>query len=234
MQVSTITLEGEEFPIAIKRHATAKRYTLRYDGEQELIKLTIPKRASIKGGLEFTASRANWLFGQMHKVADRTELAPGAEFPLLGLNTLLAHEAGRGMAELDESEQPQTLTIRGGADFFNSRLKRYLSRYLKEFITPIANEYAGTLGVKFKKVSIRDTKTHWGSCTPDGNLSFAFRLVFAEPEIVDYIVAHEVAHLRELNHSKDFWQLTEQLCPDYKTHRKWLKEHGSELERFVV
>ena len=126
------------------------------------------------------------------------------------------------------------LVIHGNSDFFQSRLRRFLQQYLREFIQPIAKNYADELGVQFKKVSIRDTKTHWGSCTPDGNLSFAFRLVFAEPEIVDYIVAHEVAHLRELNHSKAFWKLTEQLCPDYNAHRKWLKEHGDELGKFVT
>lgn len=234
MEPTTVTLEGQEFPLAILRHGRAKRYTLRWDSEAQLIKLTVPKRASVKRGIEFTQSRANWLFQQMHKTTNRVQLAPGQSFPLLGLSTLLAHEAGRGIASLDESEQPQTLTIFGDGDFFPSRLRRYLQGYLREFITPLARNYANELGVTFNKVSIRDTKTHWGSCTADGNLSFAFRLVFADPQLVSYIVAHEVAHLVEMNHSKAFWELVEQLCPDYKKHRKWFKEHGGELSRYNV
>ena len=230
----TVMLEGQEFPIHITRHGRARRYVLKFDSENDIIKLTVPKRASIKGGVEFTQSRANWLFQQMHKAGERIQLEPGITFPLLGLPTLLAHQPGRGVAELDEMEQPQMLTIHGHTDFFSSRLKRYLQNYLREFIQPIAKDYAGQLGVSFRKISVRDTKSHWGSCAPDGSLSFAFRLVFAEPDLVDYIVAHEVAHLREMNHSPAFWKHVEQICPDYKQQKQWFKAHGGELEQYML
>lgn len=234
MQPTHVELEGDLYPITITRRPRARRYVLRVDSKDQQIKLTVPSRASIKGGIEFTQSRANWIFQQLHKARQHMALVPGVAFPLLGLPTLLMHQPGRGVAELDEAEQPQTLMIYGDGAFFQSRLKRYLKQYLKDYLDLQVKFYAEKLGAEYSKISVRDTSSHWGSCTPDGKLSFAFRLVFAEPHLVDYIVAHEVAHLKEMNHSPAFWKLVGDICPDYKHHRKWFKQYGEQLNQYKL
>lgn len=85
------------------------------------------------------------------------------------------------------------------------------------------------LNLEYNKVFIKDQKTRWGSCSSQGNLNFNYRLVMAPLPVIDYLVTHELAHLAEMNHSKRFWSLVERVCPEYKKHRQWLKEHGSEL-----
>ncbi len=96
-------------------------------------------------------------------------------------------------------------------------------------ITARVNHYIQGTGHSYKTLSIRDQKSRWGSCSSRGTLSFNYRLIFAPPRVLDYVVVHEICHMTHMNHSKDFWDLVEQIMPDYKIHKKWLKEHGQEL-----
>lgn len=238
MQHYTITINGAPYPLQATRKATAKRYIIRVDGDAKIIKLTVPKYGSFKQGLAFAKTRENWILQQLIQHSQTIQLAPGVVFPLLGEQTLLLHESGRGTASLrgtaGDDASNQQLTIHGDIDYFSGRLERFLKKQLLEFIQPIARSYAEELGVTIKKISVRDTRSHWGSCAADTSLSFASRLAFAKPKIIDYVIAHEVAHIKEMNHSRAFWQLTEQLCPACQTHRAWLKKHGGELSRYLL
>lgn len=89
--------------------------------------------------------------------------------------------------------------------------------------------YAGLMNVQYGRITIRNQKTRWGSCSSKGNLNFNCLLMLAPDEVVDYVVIHELCHLIEMNHSKAFWKQVEQVMPDYKKHRKWLKDHGNEI-----
>lgn len=89
--------------------------------------------------------------------------------------------------------------------------------------------YAGLMNVQYGRITIRNQKTRWGSCSSKGNLNFNCLLMLAPDEVVDYVVIHELCHLIEMNHSKAFWKQVEQMMPDYKKHRKWLKDHGNEI-----
>jgi predicted metal-dependent hydrolase len=172
---------------------------------------------------------------------------------VLGEKILLKHEPGRGLATYQRhsadsagieqnpalpdltgsaaqlSRMTNSLAIHGDIAFFERRLKDWLTKHLRSHITLLAEEKARVLGVKFARIQIRDASSHWGSCSASGTLSFTFKLVFASAAQLEYIVCHEVAHLREMNHSLKFWKLVEQLCPDYAKHRRWLKTHGHTL-----
>ncbi len=102
----------------------------------------------------------------------------------------------------------------------------------REYSQKKAAYYAGILGVSFERVRIAGQKTLWGSCSGKGTLSFNWKLMLAPPEVFDYVIAHEVCHLKEMNHSKKFWAWVGFLVPDYREHRTWLKEHGKELQYF--
>ncbi len=112
---------------------------------------------------------------------------------------------------------------------YERRLEAPYRQAAKEYIPKRVAYYAGLLGVDYNTITIRDQKTRWGSCSSKGNLSFSWRLILAPPKVLDYVVVHELCHRREMNHSPRFWALVESIIPDYKTHRKWLKENGEKL-----
>ena len=99
----------------------------------------------------------------------------------------------------------------------------------KEYFPKRVSHYHALTGGTYHKITIRDQKTRWGSCSSNGTLSFNYRLMYAPPRVLDYVVVHELCHLTHMNHSKDFWNMVASIMPEYKTYRQWLKEHGKEL-----
>lgn len=112
---------------------------------------------------------------------------------------------------------------------YERRLEAPYRQAAKEYIPKRVAYYAELLDVTYATISIRDQKTRWGSCSSKGNLSFSWRLILAPPKVLDYVVVHELCHRKEMNHSPRFWALVESIIPDYKIHRKWLKENGEKL-----
>ena len=112
---------------------------------------------------------------------------------------------------------------------YERRLEAPYRQAAKEYIPKRVAYYAQLLDVTYATISIRDPKTRWGSCSSKGNLSFSWRLILAPPKVLDYVVVHELCHRKEMNHSPRFWALVESMIPDYKIHRKWLKENGEKL-----
>ncbi|WP_296836127.1 M48 family metallopeptidase [Butyrivibrio sp.] len=106
--------------------------------------------------------------------------------------------------------------------------KRY-KKAASDFFPLRVQHFEKIMGVHHKKIVIRDQKTRWGSCSTSGTLSFNWRLIMAPPEVLDYVVVHELAHFTHMDHSKAFWATVESVMPDYDRHRKWLNEHGQEL-----
>jgi predicted metal-dependent hydrolase len=250
-----ITLHDKSHPIIAVRRKGTRRFVLRWDGKNQAVKLSVPMRGNMQDALKFAHSKKVWLELQKEKSGEHIILRPDMIVSILGERILLKHEVGRGVAtycysadsigieqnlnQLDPVQSPThisrmthfqaTLTIHGDIAFFSRRLRDWLTKHLRDRITALAQEKAAILGVKFSRIQIRDASSHWGSCSASGTLSFTFKLVFASAAQLEYIVCHEVAHLREMNHSPKFWKLVEQLCPDYAKHRRWLKTHGHEL-----
>jgi predicted metal-dependent hydrolase len=124
------------------------------------------------------------------------------------------------------------LRVSGGSDHIARRVRDWLKKYAKNEVTYKATKFSNLLNKKIKKVSVRDTRTRWGSCSSRGNLSFSWRLIFAPERIVDYVCAHEAAHLVELNHSPRFWKLVYQLVGEWESSKEWLRKNGARLHRY--
>ena len=107
--------------------------------------------------------------------------------------------------------------------------KKYYRNLAREVLGARTGYYARKMGVTYGRISIREQKTRWGSCSSAGNLNFNWKLILAPPEVLDYVVIHELCHLKEMNHSKAFWDEVEKVMPEYETYKLWLKENGWRL-----
>jgi predicted metal-dependent hydrolase len=121
------------------------------------------------------------------------------------------------------------VNLMAGSNRLSLLLERWYRMQAAQLIEEKANNMSTHMGLKYGRLAIRGQKTRWGSCSQKGNLNFNWKLVMVPEPVIDYVVIHELAHLKEMNHTKRFWQLVEQYCPKWRNHRKWLRDHTMEL-----
>jgi len=139
----------------------------------------------------------------------------------------------RGTVWTEMSEDgSRLLCVTGGAPHIDRRVADFLKREAQRDLDAASRLHASCLGVTIKRITVRDQSSRWGSCSRTGVLSYSWRLILAPPFVLDYLAAHEVAHLAELNHSPRFWRLVRGLSPEFKRAKTWLVTHGSELHRY--
>ena len=226
--------EGQAFKVALKRRPTAKRITLRVSNATGEVVLTIPERTDIGLAQKFADSHGQWIATRLAKVPERVLFQPGAMVPLRGVPHRIVHWSsirGTTQATRDSDGQP-IIAVAGEAAHVARRVQDFLETQAKRDFAAAVKRHTAQLGVPAKRITVRDTKSRWGSCSATGALNFSWRLIMAPPFVLDYLAAHEVAHLRELNHSNRFWKLTYQLCPRTDEAERWLKTYGSALHRF--
>lgn len=216
-------------PLIVARHPRARRITLRYDPHMRTIKMTLPRYVPIKLAIDFLQEKREWLANQITNHKPAVPFVDGTVLPILGKEVTIRHiPEMRGNITLRAGE----LRVPGDKAHFERRVRDWLRNYVREEIIKEAHEAAKTIRVKFKKVTVRDTTSRWGSCSPEGNLSFCWRLIFAPRKVMSYIITHEVAHLRELHHGPKFWELVERMDPHYEKQFRWLEENAGELHRY--
>ena len=225
-----IAHEGQSFRVAILRRPAARRLTLRVSSATGAVVLTLPTRTSLATAQKFAQSHGGWIATRLAKLPERVSFSAGSVIPLRGIPHRIVSRDGRGSAEVDP--ESATLAVPGEADHMARRVREFLTREARRDLSHAVAVYAARLGQRPARVTLRDTRSRWGSCTAKGELNFSWRLILAPPLVLDYLVAHEMAHLREMNHSPRFWALTHELCPNVDEAERWLKRHGSELHRY--
>lgn len=221
---------GQSFRIALLRRPTARRLTLRVSAATGAVVLTLPTRSSVAAARTFAETHGGWIATRLARLPERVPFLPGAVVPLRGVPHVIAHREGRGTAGADA--ESATLWVTGEAPHVPRRVRDFLQREARRDLSLAVAAYAARLGQRPARLTLRDTRSRWGSCTARGELNFSWRLILAPPVVLDYLVAHEMAHLREMNHSPRFWALTNELCPNVDEAEAWLKRHGSELHRY--
>jgi predicted metal-dependent hydrolase len=223
-------LPGEDLPIRVRVSARARRIAIHIDAAAAVAELVLPKRARLETGLAFIESKRDWITSRLAAVPRRIPFTAGAEVPVLGVPHRIRHlgEGVRGTVSIAEGE----IRVAGGAAHVARRVRDYLMALAKRVLGERARRLAARLGRKVARVTVRDTRSRWGSCTAAGHLSFSWRLVLAPEAVLDYVVAHEVAHLIEMNHSQRFWRIVEELMPGARRHRAWLARHRAQLLRY--
>jgi len=225
-----IDIGDTRLPIKITKRRKSRRLVVRYQPIKKSLSLTLPQATSIKQGLHFVNEKREWIAKQLLQYTDSQPLSDNSIIPIFGKETRMEHAGGRGTI----TEENGILKIHGDIEFMARRVKKYLVDKLKSEITILVKSNAVKLGVKTGSITLRDTSSRWASCSFDGNLSFSWRLVFAPYEVISYIVAHEVAHIKEHNHSAAFWKLVEELYPDYSKSEEWLKKNGRSLYNYNI
>jgi len=218
--------------IKIKHSARARRVALRLDPIQRVFTLVVPKRMSMRRAKAFAESQESWMQEKLSALPPKISFIDGAVIPVLGVRTQIKvhHEATLKVTKV--SMEDGVLHVRTNKDDPSGRIVRFLKMLIKNELEILSKEKSATIHKDVASVSVRDTKSRWGSCSCDGNLSYSWRLIFAPPEAFDYVVAHEVAHLEHLNHSKHFWHLCEKLSDNFDEGKFWMDTHGSELMRY--
>jgi predicted metal-dependent hydrolase len=229
-----VDFDGEVFPVRLRRHQRARRYTLRIHSTSREVVLTMPPRGSVKQAREFALKHGGWIAARLRRLPDAAPFAHGTVLPLRGVDHRVEHRRlARGTVWIETGETiAPLLCVAGQAPHIPRRLRDYLKREAKRDLEAASQAAARALGVTIERVSIRDQSSRWGSCSTTGVLSFSWRLILAPPFVLDYLAAHEVAHLIEMNHSKAFWRLVERICPDMRRAKSWLDAHGAELHRY--
>lgn len=213
--------------VVLRRSARARRYTLRVSQLDGRVTLTLPTRAGLEGAETFLADRAEWIRGHLARHPAAEQVRIGGAVPVEGVMLPVQAGSGRGPRLFaDRIEVPE-----GGVAATGRRVQALLRELARGRLTDASDRYAAALGRGYGRITLRDTRSRWGSCSSEGNLMYSWRLIMAPAEVLDYVAAHEAVHLVEMNHSADFWALVARLCPDYARHRDWLRVNGSELHR---
>ena len=218
---------GIGVPVSIRVSPRARRVGLRIDVAGRKVELVLPRGVAASTGLRFLAAKRGWIAARLEALPQRVPFVEGAILPLLGV----PHQVCR---EFDPAAPPVRIIdgeiwVRSDPLHLARRVRDHLVAVAEAEISPRAHRLAARIGREVARVSVRDTRSRWGSCSGQGNLSFSWRLIFAPEPVLEYVVAHEVAHLAEINHGPRFWRLVESLTPNTAAPRAWLKRHRNQL-----
>lgn len=222
------------YKVLVRRRPTARRMTLRVSSASGDIVLTLPTRSELKAGLQFAQAHGGWIAARVAKRPRNVPFEAGSVIPLRGEPHRIVHWStirGVTRATRDPEGQP-IIAVSGDKANLARRITDFLKREALKDLNAAVDRHSARLGIPARKVTVRDTTSRWGSCSSTGALSFSWRLILAPPLVLDYLAAHEVAHLKEMNHSHRFWALTHRLCPATEEAEAWLKRNGSGLHRY--
>lgn len=223
-----IEIEGRRIPLIVRHHPRARRMILRLDMVGEGAVITIPANSSSSAALDFVHRKSSWLCQLLNEIGERVAFGDGVQIPFQGVQHLVRHrDDAYGGVWIEDGE----INVAGDIEHLSRRLGDWLKKQARIRIKSLVYQKVKKINKTLSRITIRDTRTRWGSCSSKGGLSFSWRLIMAPPEILDYVVAHEVAHLVHMNHSPSFWNTVERLTENAKSGRAWLNDNGSILHR---
>nr|WP_314255986.1 SprT family zinc-dependent metalloprotease [uncultured Devosia sp.] len=225
---TTIEIDGAPVTVAVKVNARSKSYRLSLPGSGPV--LTLPPHGKWAEAEAFLHRHHNWLAARIKRVPEATSFAHGSTITLRGEEyRVVATGRVRGRVEVAEMDGEKVLLVPGDAAHQARRLTDWLKDEALADLEIRSAYHAARLGVTIKAIRMREQKSRWGSCSSTGNINYNWRLILAPPFVLDYVAAHEVAHLVEMNHSAAFWATVKKTMPDMERGRAWLKAHGREL-----
>lgn len=223
----TYNIEQEiDFPIKIVKSPRAKKLTLRIDSKEHIPVLSLPRYCSQKKAIDFVLLHKKWIQDSLNKLPQSKPFENGEKISLFGKTVIITHAPERKLGAKIEADK---LLVSGNLEFLHRRVKDFIKKKAETEFYKRSNKYAKKLGQSINGITIKDTKSRWGSCSSLQNINYSWRIALAPEFVINYLMAHEVAHLQYPNHSSAFWQCVERLYPEYSQGEQWLKEHGKDL-----
>ncbi len=215
--------EAVGMDIKVVQSASSKKLILHIDNKERIPVLSIPKYCTRKRAVNFVNENMDWILETLKKLPERKYFSDGETISLFGQNVMISHQPNaRCGVRLDGS----ILIVSGGAEFLHRRIKDYIRKTAEEEFYKLSTPLADKIGCKINGICIKDTKSRWGSCSTLNNINYNWRIALAPQYVIDYLMAHEVAHLKHQNHSANFWQCVAGLYPDWQKGRDWLQKSG--------
>ena len=215
--------------IQVKRSRRARRMLLRLDAAGDGFHLTLPPFASLDEAASFARGQARWMAERLAQVPPRIPFSDGASVPVQGETLTIRHVGGGGRPVTRDGAE---LLVTGAPEHLKRRVRDHLMQLARAEITCQALAFGERLRRPVRRIVLRDPVTRWGSCSVSGALSLSWRLILMPPAVLRYVVAHEVAHLVELNHGRRFWALVDRMVPDSAWCRDWLHNYGQHMLRY--
>lgn len=217
------------FSLHVINSNRAKRLSLRIDEKRHLPILTIPKRCSSSKIKDFLNTNHDWIVNMMARLPAATKFCDGTKISFFGKEYTILHCPQNRITEFNDSY----LKVSGDTEFIHRRVTDYLKSQTLKILSDMTVKTASQIEQKVKSITIKDTRSRWGSCTTSAHICYNWRICMAPLDVINYLVCHEVSHLKHPNHSAAFWQCVESLCPQYKETRHWLKTHGKSLYKYI-
>ena len=214
-------------PIILRKSARAKRISLRISQLDGRVTLTLPRRVSDAEGIAFAREKEAWLRGHLDQRGADQDVSDGTRLPIEGRERIVQTCTGRCVVF-----EGDTLLVPGKEEQIGARAQAFLKQMARDKLAAASDHYASVLGKPYTRISIRDTRSRWGSCSSAGALMYSWRLILCPSEVLNYVAAHEVAHLAEMNHSSAFWDTVTRIHGPYAEPRSWLRTHGSSLHSY--
>jgi predicted metal-dependent hydrolase len=228
VRISESALEFEDLtiPLTVRRNRAARRISLRIDVSRRGAVLTLPARAGLSSGLDFVAEKALWLRNAYARIPAALPFAADVSIPLLGRPHRIEH---RPLAKGGVWREAETIVVTGAAEHLPRRLGDWLKREALAVLDARTRAKAAAVERTVARVFVRDTRSRWGSCARDGRVHYSWRLILAPEFVLDYVVAHEVAHLIYMSHGPRFRAVVDRLTPRRAEAEAWLRVNGAGL-----
>jgi predicted metal-dependent hydrolase len=224
-----IKIEGRNIPVRIRKNTRARRMILRIDNNINGAVVTLPSWTSEREALLMVQEKSDWVLAKLDNMPTKISFESGVQIPFLGEYHIVYHDPNqKEVVKKGENE----IRLGGREEHLSRRLGDWLRKEAKIIIQPKAIEMAKKLNGKIGRISIRDTKSRWGSCAASGNLSFCWRLILTPEWVLNYVIAHEVSHLRHMNHGPEFWQTVADFNVRVDAARVWLSKNAEQLHRY--
>ena len=236
-KTAALQVQGIGVPVEVRRHAGARRLTLRVSKTRRAVVVTVPSGCRLDEADKFLRTNIDWVRERLGRVPEPVPLADGASIPLRGrLYRISFTGAGRATTVVSErvcADGSARLEVAGRIEHAARRLKDWLIAQARKDLDERVRWHAAKLDARVRHIGLRDQTTRWGSCSANGYLSFSWRLILAPAYVLDYVAAHEVAHLLEMNHGARFWKIVARSVPRLEEAKHWLRHEGTDLHRYA-
>jgi len=225
----TLPLDGG-VTLRLSVNPRARRISIRIDARAGEAVAVAPRERLLGDAVAFARTKTVWIAERLEARVEGQPLEPGQTIPVSGVLTRLEATGTAGAARLSEDAEGPVIRSGGEGEAFARRVENLLKRLAREALKARTEVHLRALGLKSVKVSIVDTRSRWGSCSPHNrSIRYSWRVVLAPPAVLDYLAAHEVAHLVHADHSPAYWSVVHRLVGDHRPFRAWLREHGQAL-----